>query len=205
MKKINGIIIGSCSFLILLVVGINLYMLGTEFRDSNRSYRVSTSRMEKSIDRWEDTQEYQEYLSNWKTDGQESESRVAQSLKDKIAHALQQTSNMEEIKGIYFLPKQVLENEEGETGSTYQLDEFLNDKSEDYVIYATDNGYYRITYERKEKVNTQILGAMNLIAGILIISVLGILLYVRNRIIKPFTQMSELPYELSKGNLAMPI
>lgn len=204
MKKINRIIIGIGSVMLLLIVGINLYMVRAEFRNSNRSYRVSTSRAEKRIDKWEGTQDFQDYLSEWKRNRKLNQSMETQSIKQKVWSVTQQENAMDEVFDIYFLSKQILENGE-DTGQGKRLDEFLSDKAEDYVIYATAKGYYRITYERKEKVNTQTLVAMNLVAGVLVFGVLGILLYVRNRIIQPFTQMSELPYELCKGNLTMPI
>lgn len=61
-------------------------------------------------------------------------------------------------------------------------------------------GYVRFDYELSKKGS----GILWLAEGVLIFScllVLGVLLYVRNKIIKPFIVLSEMPYELSKGHL----
>ena len=46
---------------------------------------------------------------------------------------------------------------------------------------------------------------LNLSLGAMALVLLGVLLYVRQKILKPFDRLTELPYELSKGNLNAPI
>lgn len=46
---------------------------------------------------------------------------------------------------------------------------------------------------------------LNLSVGAAALLTFGVLIYVRRQIIKPFNEMSNVPYELSRGNLAVPL
>ena len=88
---------------------------------------------------------------------------------------------------------------------TENSDDFFQTES-DYLIREMDGTLYRIEYNSNEDVlNTKLKLFINGALGVMAALVLFSLLYVRQKIIKPFEQMKEVPYELSKGNLTVPI
>lgn len=60
------------------------------------------------------------------------------------------------------------------------------------IEYTIENGQYGIT-------------AVNCVLGVLFLLVTGLLYYIRRHIIAPFDRLSDVPKELAKGNLAVPI
>lgn len=88
---------------------------------------------------------------------------------------------------------------------TENSDDFFQTES-DYLIREMDGTLYRIEYNSNVDVlNTKLKLFINGALGVMAALVLFSLLYVRQKIIKPFEQMKEVPYELSKGNLTVPI
>ena len=67
-----------------------------------------------------------------------------------------------------------------------------------------DGTLYRINY-RIDQNNTRGLIVINLVWGFVILLTVGIWLYIYRKILKPFRDFSELPVELSKGNLSIPL
>lgn len=87
----------------------------------------------------------------------------------------------------------------------YDAGDFYNSANE-YVIREINGRLYRIEYSDKtDTAGGQILRIINFAFAIIFIIVISALLYVRQKIIKPFNTISELPYELSKGNLTVPV
>ncbi|MBQ7133998.1 MAG: HAMP domain-containing histidine kinase [Ruminococcus sp.] len=81
-------------------------------------------------------------------------------------------------------------------------DFFVSDN--EYVIREIDGELYRIEYfEQIENTNEMLY--VNIALGVFSLFVLLVLFYIRQNIIKPFSQITNLPYELSKGNLTMPL
>ena len=75
-----------------------------------------------------------------------------------------------------------------------------------YVICEINGRRYRIEYDDKiAQSNWHVYLVVNSAFAIFAAIMLGILFYVRQRIIKPFHEISELPRELSKGNLTIPL
>lgn len=73
----------------------------------------------------------------------------------------------------------------------------------DYIVAKAGGRLYRIEYEAETGrnmfwyFNAALLGMM-LLTG-------AVLFYIQKRVLKPFWDMSALPYELAKGNLSMPL
>lgn len=85
------------------------------------------------------------------------------------------------------------------------VDDFYNADS-DYVIREINGVLYRIDYRTDSGADrTSVIITVNVILGIMTVLITGVLLYVRFRILKPFEQLSDVPYELSRGNLAPPV
>jgi len=74
----------------------------------------------------------------------------------------------------------------------------------DYVIREINGRLYRIEYEEKRDNGSTVL-YVNITAGVFAAAVFALLIYIRHNIIKPFARMSELPYELAKGGLTVPL
>lgn len=82
---------------------------------------------------------------------------------------------------------------------------YNNKDSEPNIVREEDNNQivYRVTYENKNDNSTLII--MNCSMGtIALISIIACM-YINKKIIKPFSDIKELPYELAKGNLNIPL
>lgn len=74
----------------------------------------------------------------------------------------------------------------------------------EYVIREIDGKLYRIDYF-EDNDSTNIMLFVNVALGVVSLFVLIVLFYIRQNILKPFSEITELPYELSKGNLTIPL
>lgn len=84
--------------------------------------------------------------------------------------------------------------------SEFQADEECNN---DYVVEEVKGKLYRIEYNVIE--NNNVLIYMNVVMFITFVLSMILLRYIEKKILKPFHDMSELSYELAKGNLSVPI
>lgn len=75
----------------------------------------------------------------------------------------------------------------------------------DYLVRQIGGELYRFDYITSETDPRAFLLPVNLILGAMALAVLGALLYVRQKILAPFETLTDVPYELSKGNLTVPI
>lgn len=113
---------------------------------------------------------------------------------NRVVHDIEQsgkipgTLNYQSILGVY--------TEESEE------DFYISDN--DYVIREIDNKLYRIEYSKDVESNNIML-YINIALIIFSLAVMSVLIYIRHSIIKPFSQITNLPYELSKGNLTLPL
>lgn len=73
-----------------------------------------------------------------------------------------------------------------------------------YVIREINGVQYRIEYKETTDNSGSVL-TVNIIVGIFALAVLVVLLYIRHSVIKPFTEMTDMPYELAKGRLTTPL
>ena len=81
-------------------------------------------------------------------------------------------------------------------------DFFLSEN--EYVIREIDGNLYRIEYFEEAK-ETNVIVYVNIALGVISLLVIGVLFYIRHNIIKPFSQITDYPYELSKGHLTIPL
>lgn len=84
--------------------------------------------------------------------------------------------------------------------SEFQSDEVC---SNDYVVEETAGRLYRIEYNVTERYEELL--CINGIFIVMMILMGIVLLYVQRKILKPFHAMTNLSYELAKGNLSVPI
>lgn len=180
MKKMNQLLfIFLLFFAIVLCIG-NLYLVRTTFEEEGRIDRVSVNRIEKALVRYEE--EYGESPLNLK----QFEAATGERYQG--------------ISGLYSISKD---------SSEQKISEFLTadlgGDGGDYQILATDTYYYYVEYEVSTADNRRMVILFNVIVALSLVCVLVFWLYVKNKIIKPFHRLSEVPFELSKGNLSIPL
>lgn len=81
---------------------------------------------------------------------------------------------------------------------------FYNSDS-DYVIHEIGGELYRFDYRTGGDDRTGLIVTVNSILGIMAATILVVMLYVRFKILQPFEKLTDVPYELSKGNLTAPV
>lgn len=82
-------------------------------------------------------------------------------------------------------------------------EDFFVSKNE-YVIREINDSLYRIEYF-EDTDNTNEILYINIALLLLSLFIFLVLFYIRHNIIKPFDRITTLPYELSKGNLTIPL
>ncbi len=116
-------------------------------------------------------------------------------------------------EGIYRVEAKRLADEIAETGN-YELEKYphitgvftgdeLYRSDEHYLIIEAGGTLYRVEYT---VVNGQhSIAAVNCVLGALLVLMIGLLYYIRGHIIVPFGRLNDVPQELARGNLAVPI
>lgn len=127
-------------------------------------------------------------------------------LADEIKKVGLEQTNIEKYPTI----KKVEELElKGETGIKMQMENlqaFMED-SEYVCRFSKINGkYYRFDVEiEKNKSVKSILIRINILLFIILVGIFLILWFIKRKIIAPFERIREVPYELAKGNLIIPL
>lgn len=76
----------------------------------------------------------------------------------------------------------------------------------DYLMKEIDGRLYRIEYSsRGNDFRRGLIVQTNIILLIMSLMIISVLIFIRQRILKPFDELKEVPYELSKGNLTVPM
>ncbi|MDE7351491.1 MAG: sensor histidine kinase, partial [Acetatifactor sp.] len=76
----------------------------------------------------------------------------------------------------------------------------------DYVIREINGALYRFDYNAGDNSHRKRLtGIVNAALGLMAALFIAVMLYVKSAILSPFERLSAIPYELSKGNLTLPV
>ena len=118
-------------------------------------------------------------------------------------------------EGIYRVEAKRLADEIAETGD-YELEKYPHItgvfKADDGELYTSDEHYliveaggalYRVEYTVANGQHS--IAAVNCVLGALFLLMIGLLYYIWGHIIVPFGRLNDVPQELAKGNLAVPI
>ena len=118
-------------------------------------------------------------------------------------------------EGIYRVEAKRLADEIAETGN-YKLEKYphitgvsgaddgeLYTSDEHYLIIEADGTLYRVEYTVGNGQHG--IAAVNCVLGVLFLLLIGLLYYIRRYIIVPFGRLNDVPKELARGNLAVPI
>lgn len=84
-------------------------------------------------------------------------------------------------------------------------DDFLTGSNYDYVVRKIGNMYYRFDYIRENSINKKVFVYVNMIMSAAAAVIFGTLIFVEAVILKPFNKLNNVPYELAKGNLSVPL
>lgn len=80
------------------------------------------------------------------------------------------------------------------------------DTDGDYSIREINGELYRFDYRTgNDSSNTETIVIVNAILGVMTAVTFGFLIYIREKILRPFDRLTGVPYELSKGNLTSPV
>ncbi len=77
--------------------------------------------------------------------------------------------------------------------------------SSDYTIRVINDELYRFNYTSSADITRNTAIIANITLGIMSVVTIVIMLYIRVKIIAPFERLTNIPYELSKGNLTAPV
>ena len=118
---------------------------------------------------------------------------------ERVAYDIGQGKEADLSKYKYITNVSVSDSEEYSAG--------FFDSENDYLIKQINGKTYRIEYNKDadDDVSGKAALILNLILAGVFIVVLLLLLYIRNKIIRPFDRMKNLPVELAKGNISAPI
>lgn len=87
-------------------------------------------------------------------------------------------------------------------GDTEKLSEL---SKMNHIVVLTDDFVYFIDLELKIETDKRIYIIVNIILIIGISFILLVLIYIKEKLIRPFNVFSQLPYEIAKGNMTMPL
>ncbi|MBQ9981137.1 MAG: HAMP domain-containing histidine kinase [Oscillospiraceae bacterium] len=84
-------------------------------------------------------------------------------------------------------------------------DDFYKSES-DYYIWELDGQLYRFEYENiSDSITKKVLTVINGVLVIVLLIIVLIYIYIRHKILMPFEKLTDVPYQLSKGNLTVPL
>ena len=132
------------------------------------------------------------FFSNGKIDGQSREYRVEIS---RLAEEIK-NGNEPDVSNCRY----VFDVVDAEADNS----DFYNSNN-DYVIKNINGRLYRFDYRLKDNAYDNVIIILNIILIAVSFLMLIVLLYLRKQIIRPFNKLSDIPYELAKGNLTVPI
>ncbi len=91
------------------------------------------------------------------------------------------------------------------TAVVKQGDDFYTSHS-DYVIREIKGELYRFDYTADNSVKQrELIITVNIILGIMALLIIAVVFFIRVKILTPFEKLTDVPYELSKGNLTAPV
>ena len=93
----------------------------------------------------------------------------------------------------------------GNSMSDDEINKRLSAEDGNVFVYKGRYGYYSVEYLRKKDDNRYVLYVIIAVISFAFAVCMCVLYYIKRTIIQPFDGLVELPYQLAKGNLAMPV
>lgn len=196
MKKINQLLLAAFLGSLALLCLVNALLPHLDSSGSGREYKISLNRVERAIEQFE-----------------QERGRVPEDLKElegfmgggkfPLVVGLEVLEQGASRTGHNAGPRQGAGFSEPQPGAEEK--EFWGNLGGEYAVVASEYAYYKVYYLSNKPSNRFVVILVNLVAGCFILLSWALLLYVRQKILLPFFKLSGLPYELSKGNLEMPL
>ncbi|MCM1167603.1 MAG: HAMP domain-containing histidine kinase [Lachnospiraceae bacterium] len=79
------------------------------------------------------------------------------------------------------------------------------DTDSDYTVREINGELYRFDYKINGKSAARLVVIVNVILGVMAALIISVMLYIKFKILAPFERLTDVPYELSKGNLTLPV
>lgn len=191
MKKINelllAVLLGGLAALCL----INALLSQAKLSEPSREYRVALNRLERVI---ADFEQEKGRAAGSLTELSDSSGRAAGSLTE-----LSDSSGGADYPFVTRLSVLEYDKEEQEAR------DFWKNGEGEYAVIASKLAYYKIYYTAGRTSDGPLRILINGTAVFFLLLTLLVLWYVRQKILKPFSRFVQLPYELSKGNLTLPL
>lgn len=162
---------------LLLMTFLNLYVISFCTYNYNYGYKVYINRIRKAIDENEGSLCYE-----------------ASSGFYEISVPGQDTA---------YTPSVYLLNASVSEGSL--LNRFFEADDYPYELYVTSKYQYRIAYRPQNSHSRQTILLLNGTGLVLFLLLAAVFWYLKKKLIIPFANITDLPYELAKGNLAIPL
>ncbi len=178
MKQVNRLIFLVVFVFLLLMCAVDIYLTQKSFQNADRQYRVSINRIEKAVTVFE-----------------KEKKRAPVNLEELIQYT--GMGEYSQVTGLYSIAPA--------DHTKQDVDDFLREEMSDYAVFATGEYYYKITYRSDKQIKGQMLLLVNTMGFVMLAVVLVFLFYIKQKILMPFYCLSEVPYELSKGNLTIPL
>lgn len=118
---------------------------------------------------------------------------------NRIYRKLEDGDTPEDLKGLQFV-KEITSLEGNE--SVWEREVFFPPGNLNYAVWQINGNYYRVGYETGKSETASHAAVIVNASLLLMTAVLTVIIwYLQKYIVKPFHKISEVPYELSKGNL----
>lgn len=76
----------------------------------------------------------------------------------------------------------------------------------DYVVHEINGELYRFDYKTEVGSDrTRLAVTVNVILGVMAVLIISVMVYIKLAVLAPFEKLTDVPYELSKGNLTAPV
>lgn len=186
MKKINAMIIGFFLMYTALLLAAGIVLKG-QTGEKDKEYLVEVNRIMQGM-------EEQGSFSVPDLSGMEKVTGVSFMECAELTRA--DAGALEDAKAFFRVDAGALED----TKAFFRAENGTQVHIEPLVISGRLLGFIRFNYKNTVDLNREIIWIEGLtaLAGIL---VLTILIFIRNKIIKPFSDLSSLPYEMSRGRM----
>lgn len=198
MKYFHGIFIAMIGIIAIFIAGTNYVLLHLSGSGTvSREYRVEINRLAGKIEK----------------SGLESitisDCHYVTAIVKDMSKAETENTEIEntETENADNTEKWVVEKDEGHIRKQkLSAQDFFTAGDSDYLIKEIGGAYYRFEYKTgTAKVGQSVIIMVDLAFFLIFLLVILFLLFIKHKILKPFFILRELPIELSKGNLTMPI
>ncbi|MCM1386183.1 MAG: HAMP domain-containing histidine kinase [Bacillus sp. (in: Bacteria)] len=186
MKTYRKFLSSVILFILLIFAGANLFLYYYDADESGRPYRVEIERLARKIEEsgWE----------NIDLGGCEYVVNISSTDSDPFLFELHEPTNAATDRSY----------PDADNSSDTENSFFASDS--DYIIREIDGVWYRFDYVSQGNIDkNSILLAVNTALGMMAALLLWVLLFIKNKILSPFEQLSNASYELAKGNLTTPL